>query len=159
MGRIYTIEFENQSITNAGGDRDFFYAAPASNKPIKILGWKLVQHSDLGDTEEEVLRYRLIRGHATVGSGGSTVTPVAMYPSDTAASFTARTNDTTIASAGTAKNVESGGFNIRVGDYVLYPPEYRPQCTNNQSSIVLRLMAGPADDVTMNGTMWIEEEG
>ena len=159
MGRVYTVEFENQTITTAGGDRDLFYVAPADDKPVKILGWKFVQFSDVGDTAEEILRVRMIRGHTSVGSGGSAATPRPLIHSDTAAGCTARVNDTTIASAGTAVNLESGGFNIRAGEQVFLPQEYRPQVTQAQGSIVLRLMAGPADDVTMSGTLWIEEEG
>lgn len=162
-GRIYTLEFESQTITNAGGDRDFFYVAPADDKPIIIIGWDLAQFSDLSDAQEEVIRLRLIRGHTTVGSGGTAFTNSALYrkqPTDADAGFTARHNDTTIASAGTAFNAWSGGYNIRVAPSPYFLPEklWVP-CTQVQGSVVLRLMAGPTDDITMSGTLWVMELG
>jgi len=162
-GRIYVIEFEAQTISNAGGDRDLFYLAPADDKPIKVIGWDLSQFSDLGDAGEEVMRLRWIRGHSTVGSGGSAVTASTVYranPTDPDPSFTARTNDTTIASAGTTFNAYSGGYNIRVSPSPYFLPErlWMP-CTQAQSSLVMRLMAGPTDDLTMSGSVWVMEEG
>jgi hypothetical protein len=163
QGRLYALEFEAQSVTNAGGDRDLFYVAPADDKPIIVIGWDFAQFSDLKDAEEEVLRLRLIRGHTTVGSGGTAFTNSAVYrqnPSDADAGFTARHNDTTIASSGTTFNGWSGGYNIRVAPAPFFLPErcWVP-CTQVQGSVVLRLMAGPADDITMSGTLWVIEQG
>ena len=157
MRNIYTINFENVSITNAAGDQELFYIAPADDRPVIVLGWELAQFSDVGDAAEEILRLRLIRGHTTVGSGGSSATPAALNRRGSAAGATCRVNDTTIASAGTAVNLWSGGFNIRAPQPYILPPEYRPSVDQTQGSIVLRLMAGPADDVTMSGTLWFEE--
>jgi hypothetical protein len=155
--RIYTVEFENVSITNAAGDQDLFYIAPADDIPVAIHALYLDQISDVGDAQEEVLRYRIIRGHTTVGSGGAAATARSIGPGDSGASFTARTNDTTIASAGTAVNIHSGGFNVRVGLPLVFPVEHRPVVSQAQGSIVVRLMAGPADDLTMSGTLYLEE--
>lgn len=161
MGRVYSVEFENVTIAGTSvGDQDLFYIAPADDKPCKILGIFLSQISDVGDAAEEILRLRLIRGHATVGSGGSAATPRPLNPSDTAAAFTARTNDTTLASAGTAVNIHSDAFNIRTGWMFLPPPELRPEVSQAAGvTMVLRLMAGGADPVTMSGTMYVEEAG
>lgn len=163
QGRLYALEFEAQTITNAGGDRDLFYVAPADDKPIVIVGWDFSQFSDVADAAEEILRLRVIRGHTTVGSGGTAFTNSAVYrknPSDADPGFTARHNDTTIASAGTAFNAGSHGFNIRVAPAPFFLPEslWIP-CTQAQGSVVLRLMAAPADDLTMSGTLWLYEQG
>lgn len=162
-GRIYALEFENQTISNAGGDRELFYIAPADDRPIWVMGWDFAQFSDLQDAAEEVLRLRLIRGHTTVGSGGTAFTNSAVYrknPTDADAGFTARHNDTTLASAGTAFNAWSGGYNIRISPSPYFLPEklWVP-CTQVQGSVVLRLMAAPADDVVMSGTLWVMEGG
>lgn len=159
QSRVYTVTFENASITNAGGDRDFFYVAPADDKPVWLMGWNLDQISDVKDAEEEILRYTIIRGHATVGSGGSAVTPAPLAPLDAAAGFTARTNDTTIASAGTAVTLAGYAFNIRLGERIWLPPEFWIPVTQVQTTLVIRLMAAPADDVTMSGTAWFAEMG
>ncbi len=152
--RMYTVQFENVAVTAA---QDFFYIAPADDKPIAIHACYLSQSTELGDTAEEQLRVQIIRGHATVGSGGSAPTPVALYPNDGAAGFTARVNDTTIASAGTAVNVHSETFNVRAGWVYMPTPEMRPYCTQAQTTIVVRLLSTPADSITMGGTLYVEE--
>lgn len=159
MGRIYTVEFENITIANADGDQDLFEITPADDKPCKVIGLFLDQISDVGDAAEEMLRYRVIRGHATSGSGGAAATPRPLRPSDTAAGFTAETNNTTIASTGTPVNLHSGAFNIRTGLVMPLPPELYWEVTQGQTLLVVRLMAAPADDLVMSGTLYVMEEG
>lgn len=157
MGLIYTVEFENVSITNANGDYDLFYIAPADDRPVIARGWTFDQLTDLGDSEEEVLRLRWIRGHTTVGSGGASATPRPLNGATAAAAGTYRTNDSTIASAGTAVNLYSGGFNVRIGERIFPPRELCPQVSQAQTTMVLRLMAAVTDDLNMSGTLWVEE--
>lgn len=159
MGRLYAVPFENISILNADGDQDLFYIAPADDKPCKVHALHIAQISDVGDAAEEMLRFKVIRGHATVGSGGAAVTPTPLNPSDTAAAFTARRNDTTIASIGTPVDLHADAFNIRTGIVIVLTPECRWVVTQGQTTLVVRLMAGPADDLTMSGTLYVEEEG
>lgn len=151
--RMYSVEFENIAVT---AQVDFFELAPASNKPVRVHGLMLSQFSDLGDAAEEILRYRIIRGHTTSGSGGSAPTPRPMTPNATAAGFTAETNNTTIASAGTAVNLLSDSFNIRTGLQLWFPPLCQPTCANG-TLLVVRLMAAPADSLSMSGTLFVEE--
>ncbi|HWP59542.1 MAG TPA: hypothetical protein VNL14_16740 [Candidatus Acidoferrales bacterium] len=158
MGRVYTIEFENISVTNANGDADLFEIAPADDKPCKVLGLFFDQISDVGDAQEEMLRYRVIRGHTTSGNG-TPVTPAPLNPSDAAAGFTAKFYSATIASVGSPVNLHSGSFNIRTGLGLILPPKMQWQVTQAQGLLVVRLMAGPADDLTMSGTMYVEELG
>jgi hypothetical protein len=157
--RVYTATFENQSITTAGGDRDLWYVAPADDKITWIMGWSFDQISDVKDAEEEILRYTSIRGHATVGSGGGAVTPNPLNPADTAYGGTVRANDTTIASAGSPLTMTAHAFNIRIPERVWLPPELWIPVSQVQGSLVLRLMAGPADDLTMSSTLWLCEIG
>lgn len=157
MGRYYTVEFDNVSVSAI---QDLFAVVPAAQKPIELVGLCLAQSSDVGDSEEEILRWRVIRGHTTAGSGGSapTVRPLAEFAAS--AGFTARTNDTTIASAGTAVNLHSDAFNIRVGLQFWWPEDARPDCSvataNNR--LVVRLLAAPADAITMSGTLYVHEK-
>lgn len=154
MRGIYTVEFENVSVTAA---QDLFELTPAANKAITIVGLELSQSSDVGDAAEEILRYRIIRGHATSGSAGSAPTPAPLDPNGSAASFTAEANNTTIASAGTPINLHSGTFNIRSGLFLWLPPECVWKCTNTQTLVVVRLMAAPADALSMSGTVYVHE--
>ena len=153
MGRMYTVEFENVAVTAA---QDFFEILPAANKPCVIHALYLSQYSDVKDAEEEILRVRIIRGHTTSGSGGAAPTPRPADSNSTAAGFTAETNNTTIASAGTPVNLHSDYFNIRVGMQLIFTPEMRPR-VQNANLLVVRLLAAPADSLSMSGTLYVEE--
>jgi hypothetical protein len=155
MGRVYSVEFEGVSVS---AQVDFFEITPADDKPCKILGLFLSQSSDVGDAAEEILRVRIIRGHSTGGSGGAAPTPEPLNKADAAAGFAAETNNTTIASVGTATNLLSYAFNIRAGLEMWFPPEAQPRVSQAQTTIVVRLMAAPADALTMSGTLIVEEE-
>jgi hypothetical protein len=104
-----------------------------------------------------MLRWKVIRGHATGGSGGTAVTPRPLDPGDAAATFAAEVNNTTIASTGTAVDLDAGAFNIRSGLAKLYPPELMPGANQGNGTIVVRLMAAPVDSLTMSGTLFVAE--
>lgn len=156
MGRLYTVEFENVSVTNANGDADLFELTPADDKPLLVHALFFDQISDVGDAQEEMLRYRVIRGHTTTGNGTAT-TPRPLSPSDAAAGFTAKVYGATIASLGSPVNLHSGAFNIRAGLALVLTPEMRWACSQAETLLVVRLMAGPTDDLTMSGTIYVEE--
>lgn len=155
--RIYTCEFEGVAVTTAV---DLFELQPADDKPVEVVGLFLSQSSDLGDAQEEVLRFRVVRGNATTGTGGAqqAVAPVPVNSSDAAAGFTYDTCNTTAASTGTAVNLHSDGFNIRTG-YGLWLPDGCEWQTKQAVLLVVRLMAAPADSVTLSGTMYVRELG
>ena len=154
MARVYSVSFEAVAVTAA---QDLFEITPADDHPVVLLGMTIDQSSDVGDAAEEMLRYMIIRGCATSGSGGSAPTPRPLDPGDAAAGFGAKVNNTTIASGGTAVNLVAGAFNIRSGLAVFWPPEMTPMCNQGQTTIVVRLMAAPADSLTMSGTLYIGE--
>ena len=155
MSRVYAVTFEAVAVSAA---QDFFEIAPADDKPVCLHACYLSQSSDVGDAAEELLRVKIIRGHATTGSGGSAATGVPLGPSDTAAGFAAEVNNTTIASAGTGVDVHAEQFNIRTGWAWVPTPEARPYCSQAAGVlIVVRLMAAPADALTMSGTLIVEE--
>lgn len=155
MGRIYAVTFEGVAVTAAV---DFFELQPADDKPVSLIGIMLSQASDLGDINEEILRIQVLRGHTSSGSGGATPTPAPVNnSSDTAAGAVSDTNNTTIASGGTAVSLFSHTFNIRAGLEHYFPPECRPGASQANTTIVVRLMAAPADSLTMNGTLYFEE--
>jgi hypothetical protein len=151
MPRLYTVEFEAQTVAAASGDIDLFSLDAATDKPIELVEVHLGQTTELGDTAEEQLRIRYIRGHTTVGSGGASATPQPPSANDAASGATTRTLDTTIASAGTAVNLASEAWNLR-GPYDWGP---RPQgmgfWTSGSAILVVRLMAAVADDITASG--------
>lgn len=154
MGRKYSVNFENVAVTAA---QDFFEISPADDKPVRLLGLFLSQSTELGDAAEEMLRIQVIRGHSTGGSGGSAQTPVAINPGNPAAAFAAEVNNTTIAADGTAVILHSDTFNVRAGMQLFWTPETAPMASQANSTIVVRLLANPADSITMGGTLYVEE--
>lgn len=156
--RIYTCEFEAQSVTNANGDYELFEFDPGSDRPIELVGLFLGVTSEVASSvaEEEMLRLRIIRGHTTDGTGGASATPRPVDPDDAAATFTCDTLRTAIASAGTAVNLHSDVWNIRM-PYQLWWPEGCGPRSSGAALLVVRLMAAVTDDVTMSGTAYVRE--
>jgi hypothetical protein len=154
--RQSTVEFENIAVTAA---QDLFSFDAAAEKPIMLYGLFLAVTTEVATNvgEDEFLRIRVIRGHTTVGSGGTAPTVRPVKQTDTIA-YTARTNDTTIASAGTAVNLHSDAFNVRTGYQFWWPDGSEPD-TSGASLLVVRLLAAPADSVTMSGTAYLAEFG
>lgn len=154
--RIYTVEFEGVSVTAAV---DFFQLTPTDDKPIEVLGCFLGQSSDVGDAAAEILRYRVIRGHATTGAGGASPTPRPLNRSGAAAGFTAMTNNTTGATAGSPVNLHSDTFHIATGEKLWLPESCEWEATQADTTLVVRLMAAPTDALTMSGTLYVREQG
>jgi hypothetical protein len=161
MSSIYTVPYSG-TLTNAGGDSDLFYLKPAADKPIRLRGISLSQSSEIGDAGEEGLQIDIIALPATVtaGSGGSAVTPVDVDSrANTTAGFTARCNDTTIATTnGTAVTKEKISWNERNTPYEKWWPDerYAPNVAN-AAAIVVRCMTTPADDMTIAIVAYVEE--
>lgn len=158
-GRIYTVVFENVSIAAA---QDLFQITPADDKPVSIIGLNLCNVggvADAGDAAEELLRLLIRRGHTTTGSGGTTPTPRPVRRSDPAAGFTAGVNNTTVAADGTTHDLHADGWNIRIPSQLIFPPEMQHEASQADTTIVVRLVAGPADAVLCSGTLYVREEG
>ncbi|GAF88967.1 unnamed protein product, partial [marine sediment metagenome] len=134
MGRMYSAEFENVAVTAA---QDFFELLAADDKPIAIHAVYLSQSSDVGDSEEEMLRVKIIRGNATSGSGGSSSTPAPLNPADTAAGTTVEVNNTTEASTGTEVDIHCEAFNVRTGFAFIPTPEMRPIVSEGAGTMIV----------------------
>lgn len=158
MSRIYTVTIENATYTNAGGDFDFVEVRPATDKPVRILAIYLANvGADVGDSAEEMIRLEWLRGHTTSGSGGATPTPAPLDAIDTAAGFGADTMNATIASTVTPVSLHADGWNIRVPYQVVFPPKLELGCSAAQTMIVLRAHTTAADDISISGTVYVEE--
>jgi hypothetical protein len=155
---MYLVPFENVSVSAA---QDLWEISPADDRPVRIWGWTLANVggvSDVGDAAEETLRLSIVRGHTTSGSGGSTptISPVHQVGAATAG-FAAEVNNTTIASTAGTTIAAGFPFNVRVGGDYLFPPEFTPYASQANTTIVVRLVAAPADAVAMSGTLYVEE--
>jgi hypothetical protein len=152
---IYTVVFDQQTIASASGDYDFFELDAAAGKPIEIVAIEVTNKSEVGDAQEEMVAYSIVRGNTTTGNGTAT-TPRALDSSDGAASFTAKVVSSTPASVGTALTLHAGTFNIRVGLDKVFPPEMRSK-TAEADLLCVRLLTALADDATMSGTIYVRE--
>lgn len=155
MSGVYTVQFNGVAVTAA---QDLFELVAASGKPIVILGFSLSQTTELGDAAEEALSILLKSGQSTSGSGGSSPTPVANDSTMAAASFAAEANNTTKASSGTIVTHGSWAWNIRQPLDVLFTQEQQLVMAASRRC-TLELVGAPADSVTMNGTIWVQEIG
>jgi len=156
MSNMYSIEFENITVNAAGTDQEIFSVLPATQKPCILHAIFIDQNTEVGDAEEEMLRWKIVRGHTTVGSGGAAVTPQKLHPDTAAAGATARINDTTLATAGTAVDLHSGAFNVRAGLIYIPTPEMRITWKNAEY-LVVRMLSTVGDDLSMSGTLYFEE--
>ena len=152
-GRVYTVSFSGVAVSAA---QDLFELTPADDKPIELVGIELGQTSDFGDAQDEVVRFEIIRGNTTSGSGGTSPTPAPLSPNSSAAGFTAEVNNTTEASAGTGVVLHAGLFNVRAGYINWWPEGMRPMASQVNTSLRAKLYA-PADALTMSGTLYVRE--
>lgn len=155
QGRAYTISVENVSITNAGGDADLLEINPASNKPIELYGIQIFSLSEVQEAEEEWLRCGVYRGNTTTGNG-TAATPRPIEVNGAAASMTAKTYGTTPASGGTALLLMPFGVQVRAG-YEIILPEGDGFTSVNGTYLCVRLLAGPADDLTADLCFHVRE--
>lgn len=149
---MHTASFENIAVA---ATQDMLSLLPATQRPIEICRIRIMQigTADMVAGQEEALRVALIRGHTTAPSGGAAVTPALRDTNQATAGATARRNDTTIAAAGTAVTWADLSFNVQIGLDEIIPPEYRPR-VQNANWFNVRLLAAPADSITMSGTIW-----
>lgn len=155
MPRIYTVEFENQTLNTGDGDVDLFEIIPATNQPVELLGLFIGQSSEVGEAEEEQLRFKVIRGHTT-SSDGTAATPAALNPAHGAAGFTAEVIGATVATAGTPIDLHSDVWPVRVGYQILLPEGFGWGCSAAQSRIVVRMMSTVADAITgVTATLYV----
>lgn len=162
MARIYFVPYTG-TITNAGGNTDLFSIQPADDIPIRLRGFVLGNVSEVGDAAEEALRITVnyVPATFTVGSGGSAVTAVSPVnePSGSVWGFTARANDTTVAtSSGTILVRTEFAWNIRNSPYEYWYPDldFCPQA-RQATGIVIRQETTAVDDYTFSGGCWVEE--
>jgi hypothetical protein len=154
-GRPYIVWFQAVAVTTIV---DFLALRPADDKPCLLTEAHITQSTDYKDAEEEGLRIAIRRGYTAAGSGGNTTPTIEKRnPSDAAASFDADTNNTTVENTGTVAELHSRSFNNRIGWHFEPTPEKYLPVTQAQTSLVVRLLAAPADSITFDGEFHILE--
>jgi len=147
------------SIGSVSAAQDLAEILAASGKPIRIHEIRLSQATEEGDAAADMLNITLKRNSGgTSGSGGTSVTPTPLQPSEGAASATAEIDNSTALSAGTNTSICQEAFNAQVGWFYLPTPECRPEIPGGQY-MLLTLDAAPNATLTMYITINFEEFG
>jgi len=152
---IYTVSFDQQAFTTALGDYDFFELDAAAEKPIEIVAIFIGNKTEVGDAQEEMVAWSIVRGNTTTGNGTAT-TPRPLDASDGAASFAAEVVSSTPASVGSPVTLHADTFNIRTGLQIIFPPDMRPK-SQAADLLCVRLLTALADDATLSGTVYVRE--
>jgi hypothetical protein len=155
MSRLYSVSFAGVAVT---AQQDFFELVAAAGRPIRPLAIYLSQSSEVGDAAEEGLSILIRSGQTTSGSGGSAPTPVPACFTDAAAGFSAETNNTTKASAGTIVTHHADNWIIRQPFQLILPDRLQQEIAGSRRWTV-ELATTPADSITISGTVYVEEIG
>lgn len=156
MGRMYSVVFESVAVTAL---QDFFEVVAAADSAVVLHSVVLTQETEVGDAAEEMLTVVIQEGATTSGSGGASATPRPNSKGDAAFGGTAEVNNTTEAVSGTIVNLHRESFNIRTGFYYRPTPEERKTISPSARMTVTLISTVPADSITMNGTLDMEEIG
>jgi len=152
---IHAAQFDAQAVTTA---TDMFECTPAADRPAVIYGMSLLQTTDLGDAQEEVLRIGIYRD-CTAGSGGTAATEY-VY-TNVAAGVTPTMAVRQLGTASTGGTlIDIIGWNIRIPLLWIPIPEMRPKFSNIAAegpTSTFRLIAAPADSITVSGVLYWTE--
>lgn len=151
MNHIYSAVFSAVSVSAA---QDVFEIVAPSKARVTIRKIVLGQYSDFGDAQAEHLSVKIIRGHTTGGSGGSTVTPASLNGYAPPSEATVEANNTTVATTG-GTDLIADMMNVSAG--WLYEPLPEERITISDGERLVVRITAPADALTMNGTLVFEE--
>jgi hypothetical protein len=154
MSRRYSATFDNIAVTAA---QDLFEIATPATTGCTLLGLFVGQTSRQGDTQAEMLRWLILRGATTTGSGGATITAASgLSPGVGVWSSTVKRNNTTAATGGTPQTLHADCFNVQQGIAFWWTPETAPEIAPS-SRVVVNIPETPSASMTMSGTLYFEE--
>lgn len=152
MDFFYTASQDAQAVSTSV---DLFHFTIADDKPMWLWALELAQTTDLGDAAEEVLRLGLYTG-VSGGGGGSALTEVAISDYNSITAGTAVVGQGTASTGGTLR--KTFFWNIRqAGPVWIATPETRIRIGQGASAAAIRLLAAPADSITLGAeVLWSE---
>lgn len=156
MGRLYTVSFENVTISAA---QDLFQIKGAAGKMLRIRRvWFGATSTTLPTAQMLRLRMRFLGATVTDGTGGTTPTPQRVDAGDAAASFTALANNATTkaSSSGTTNVIWQMGYH----DFVPVKVDVPGWCpVGPDESFVFELLSTVSGTIAFSGTVEVEEIG
>ncbi len=145
-GRTYTVTFRGVSVSAV---QDLIAAYSGANMAVELVGFGLSP----GNTSVEniAINVKHLAATVTAGSGGNAATPAPDLPTDAAATFTARINDTTQATtSGAVTYALADGWNEVNGMQVWFPERGRPEAKPSEA-LIIELAGSPAAGRTVSG--------
>lgn len=148
MGRLYSVPFENVTVTAAA--QDVWAITTAATKQLILHAFSLTS----AYTTDERVRLRLLR-RTTAGTGGVAGTVVALDQGNAIAA--ASSMSYTVTTPGTAGAILYGWQWSQQGELLYLPtPEMRP-VVSVSSYLALNLVAAPGASRTWSGSVTFEE--
>lgn len=149
MGFMYSASQDNVAYSTAA---DLWLIQAGADRPITLHWLEILQTSDLGDAQEEVLRIGIYRG--VTGTVTDTATTVAL---DNNAATKQATIDNNDSSTG-GSLVHIIGWNIRQAGPVWVPtPECRITVDAGADPVAFRFIVQPTDAISVSSTVIWEE--
>jgi hypothetical protein len=148
------------SVLNADGDIDLVEILPATDYPLKIVGFILSNSSEIAEAQEEAIRVQLIRMTATVtsGSGGASPNKERVNDRAPAPQFAAEVaNDTIATSSGDTDVLDEMGWNVRSTPLERWFDDDNQFTFRAGQAFIIRLPAAVADDMVAELTVYVEE--
>ena len=157
-GLMYTAQFSNVSVTNAV--QDIWQVTAAVTASVLIHSWRVTVVPTITSGVAQDVRINLqILNRSTAGSGGTTVTPVAVNKRNSVAAVSTWTR-TVVTTQGTAGNIISGDqVSIIVPYERIYTPDQRvvlPAAASG-SYLSLFLTTAPGAAYNVSSEVYFEE--
>ncbi len=154
MGRFYAVTIDTVAVSAA---QDLFGLLATANMAFKVHELYLGQKT-LTTAEMRQVACRRMPATATVGSGGSAATPRKMGGSgDSAATFTARINDTTPQTTGGTAEVVYADDWYFTNQNMIWLPRDRGPVIQPAQGFVVNMVTAPTGSMTVSGTLVVEE--
>lgn len=152
-GRTYIIRFRGVSVSAA---QDLCAAYAGASMALEVISVTLGQVT-LPTVELLPISIKRLTATVTAGSGGNSFTPELDTDTDSAATFTARINDTTIATtSGSTAFPHVDIFNVVNGYPWIFPERARPSCKLSEA-LIFSLDGAPGAARVMTGSMKVRE--
>ncbi len=153
-GRFYNIPIDGVAVS---APQDLFGLLATANMAFQV--WELyLGQKTLTTAEMRQIVCKCMPATATVGSGGSAATPRKLGGSgDTAATFTARINDTTPqTTGGTAEVVYSDVWYFTNQNFI-WLPRKTGRIIQPSQGFVVNLPTAPSGSMTVSGNLVVRE--
>jgi len=158
-GLVYTANFP---LTALSAQVDFFEFLAATDHVLCLHEVHIGQETEAGDTEAELLGYRIVAGLGAVtsGSGGSAAIIGKKHTGYPTLGATVERNNTTkmVVGSGTLAPWIEDTFHVAAGLHYVPTPEDRPKVSPGDR-LTVELAKTPADEISFRGYAVFSEIG